>query len=146
MSGFEAVVSWSRDGGAPRRVRFDAAFSVGRGLGSRILLDHPSASREHLRLEPTIGGVLVRNVSRQGGATLDGEAIPPGAVRVATRGQNIEVHGVVIEIVDVPESGLTPQVRCANDTCARVVDATASDCPWCGHSLAFAHTAAPRRG
>jgi len=74
----------------------------------------------------------------------DGSHLPADDSAFLSPGQTLRVGDLFLtvkEVLSLPSRGT---IHCTNSTCNLPVDAGLKDCPWCGTSLAFASTQAPR--
>jgi hypothetical protein len=72
-------------------------------------------------------------IALEGGKQLDfGQQIPL-VVNTA-----FGIGGIRLQVMKIETDGQRLQLRCTH--CQRLVEATRTDCPWCGTSLAFAET------
>jgi pSer/pThr/pTyr-binding forkhead associated (FHA) protein len=142
----EAVVTWTPERGSQRRCAFHGRCEIGRSPRSRILLVGPGVSRRHAVLELSASGLTVQNVSSANAISVNGAPLDPGESSGLRPGDVLAIAGVRIrvEAVRAPVSAAPSHIVCTRSDCRREVPADLADCPWCGTSMAFAHTSLGR--
>lgn len=88
----------SEPGHPSRVVTVESVMDVGRD-GHDVLLDDPTASRHHCKVEPADGGLLVTDLGSANGTRVDGQRIeqprlvPPGGVIALGETELLVVEG-----------------------------------------------------
>lgn len=88
----------SEPGHPARVVTVDGVMDVGRD-GHDLLLDDPTASRHHCKVEPADGGILVTDLGSVNGTRVDGQRIeqpqlvPPGSTIALGETELVVVEG-----------------------------------------------------
>jgi S-DNA-T family DNA segregation ATPase FtsK/SpoIIIE len=91
---------------------------VGRGVAADLPLDDPDVSRQHCRLEPGMTGWRVVDLHSANGTTVDGVAVPSGAVGVQlSPGAVLRVGRSALALV--ADTAVSPPVRPTGDGRAR---------------------------
>ena len=136
-----ATVTWTPLGGSARRCTILDHCEIGRDPANRIILDRPGVSRRHALLVISAIGLELRVVSRTQSVRVNERAeVPPGGRSRLAAGDVVWFDDAHLTVLDVTGVDTPSELLCVNPACRRAVPHDATDCPWCGVSLAFAQT------
>jgi predicted component of type VI protein secretion system len=114
--------------------------TIGRSAECDISIVHEAISRQHARITFAEGDFQLENLSQSNPIIINETTNLAANDKVKLQQGYLFRVGVVEFVVTAvslnPLEGL--KLKCAN--CDRAVDASLTDCPWCGTSLAFAET------
>lgn len=114
MSGYWLRVT--EPGHPARVVTVDQVLDIGRA-GHDIVLDDPTSSRHHCKIEPDDGGLLVTDLGSANGTLVDGERIGsprlvgPGGVIVLGETEMVVVQGHATRETSVDSAPVDPSAR-----------------------------------
>jgi predicted component of type VI protein secretion system len=130
-------LAW-RDPNTNQQHEYNGALpiTIGRRPYNHIVLNRPSVSRLHARLELLHGDLILTDQNSANGTRVNGQAIKQ--IKLIS-GEQFDIGGISFQC-EMKHKIQANQSQCSNPNCKRIVSTSYLDCPWCGTSLAHAHT------
>lgn len=138
---YQLTITWQMDGvKKTHTLTSEQKVTMGRRLECDIVLSDPSVSREHASIYADANKFYLRNMSQINPVLVssNGEKkeLTHDETSLLELGTEFHIGPVEMKVTALEDMGAKQfKIKCAE--CGRLCESDATDCQWCGASLAF---------